>query len=102
MKHFYKLFLQNKMTTYSTQTINGIELHNKRPNEMIFQVHTNRFIISFPNNDTTRVFYEIKDPSIQGEPFNLILILICYDLSSHQLCRNIDFVISFFRAHLWG
>ena len=85
------------MTTRSTQKINGIELHNTRPNEMTFQVHTNRFIVSFPNNDTTRVFYEIKDPSIQGEPFNLILILICYELSSHQLCRNIDFVSSFFR-----
>ena len=82
-------------TTRSTQIINGIELHNKRPDEMTFQVHTNRFIVSF-SIDTKRVFYEIKDPSIQGEPFNVILILICYELSIHQLCRNIDFVSSFF------
>ena len=95
MKHFYKLFLQNKMTTRSAQTINGIELHNKRPNEQTLQVHTPRLIISFPN-DTNRVFYEIKDPSIQGEPFNVILIMICYELSGHQLCRNIEFVSSFF------
>jgi hypothetical protein len=83
------------MTTRSAQTINGIELHNKRPNEQTLQVHTPRFIISFPN-DTNRVFYEIKDPSIQGEPFNVVLIMICYELSGHQLCRNIDFVSSFF------
>jgi len=83
------------MTTRSTQKINGIELHNKRPNEETLQVNTPRFIISFLN-DTKRVFYEIKDPSIQGEPFNVILIMICYELSSHQLCRNIDFVSSFF------
>ena len=95
MKHFYKLFLQNKMTTRSPQTINGIKLHNNRPDEMTLQVHTPRFIISFPN-DTNRVFYEIKDPSIQGEPFNVILIMICYELSGHQLCRNIEFVSSFF------
>lgn len=95
MKHFYKLFLQNKMTTRSIQKINGIELHNKRPDEETLQVHTPRFIISFPN-DTKRVFYEIKDQSIQGDPFNVILIMICYELSGHQLCRNIEFVSSFF------
>jgi hypothetical protein len=83
------------MTTRSTQKINGIELHNKRPDEETLQVHTPRFIISFPN-DTKRVFYEIKDQSIQGDPFNVILIMICYELSSHQLCRNIEFVSSFF------
>jgi hypothetical protein len=83
------------MTTRSPQTINDIKLHNNRPDEMTLQVHTPRFIISFPN-DTNRVFYEIKDPSIQGEPFNVILIMICYELSGHQLCRNIDFVSSFF------
>jgi len=95
LKHFYKLFLQNKMTTRSAQTINGIRLHNTRPDEETLQVHTPRFIISF-GTDTTRVFYEIKDPSIQGEPFNIILIMICYELSAHQLCQNVDIISSFF------
>ena len=95
MKHFYELFLQNKMTTRSPQTINGIKLHNAPPNEQTLQVHTARFVVSF-GTDTKRVFYEIKDESIKGEPFNIILIMICYDLSGHQLCHNVDFVSSFF------
>ncbi len=104
MKHFYKLFLQNKMTTRSAQTINGIRLHNTRPDEQTLQVHTPRFIISF-GIDTTRVFYEIKDPSLQGEPFNIILIMICYELSAHQLCQNVEIISSFFYSivsHLQG
>ncbi len=95
MKHFYKLFLQNKMTTRSPQTINGIRLHNSPPTEQTLQVHTNRFVISF-GTDTKRVFYEIKDESIKGEPFNVILIMICYEISGHQLCQNVDFISSFF------
>ena len=95
MKHFYKLFLQNKMTTRSPQTINGIKLHNSLPTEQTLQVHTPRFIISF-GTDTKRVFYEIKDESIKGEPFNVILIMICYEISGHQLCQNVDFISSFF------
>jgi hypothetical protein len=83
------------MTTRSPQTINGIKLHNAPPNEQTLQVHTARFIVSF-GTDTKRVFYEIKDESIKGEPFNIILIMICYDLSGHQLCHNVDFVSSFF------
>ena len=74
MKHFYKLFLQNKMTTRSPQTINGIKLHNVPPTEQTLQVHTTRFVVSF-GTDTKRVFYEIKDESIKGEPFNIILIM---------------------------
>jgi hypothetical protein len=104
LKHFYKLFLQNKMTTRSAQTINGIRLHNTRPDEQTLQVHTPRFIISF-GIDTTRVFYEIKDPSLQGEPFNIILIMICYELSAHQLCQNVEIISSFFYSivsHLQG
>ena len=83
------------MTTRSAQTINGISLHNTRPDEQTLQVHTPRFIVSF-GIDTTRVFYEIKDPSIQGEPFNIILIMICYELSEHQLCQNVEIISSFF------
>lgn len=83
------------MTTRSPQTINGIKLHNTRPNEQTLQVHTTRFVVSF-GTDTKRVFYEIKDESIKGEPFNVILIMICYDLSGHQLCHNVDFISSFF------
>jgi hypothetical protein len=83
------------MTTRSAQTINGIRLHNTRPDEQTLQVHTPRFIVSF-GTDTTRVFYEIKDPSIQGEPFNIILIMICYELSEHQLCQNVEIISSFF------
>jgi len=83
------------MTTRSAQTINGIRLHNMRPDEPTLQVHTPRFIVSF-GIDTTRVFYEIKDPSIQGEPFNIILIMICYELSEHQLCQNVEIISSFF------
>ena len=95
MKHFYELFLQNKMTTRSPQTINGIKLHNAPPNEQTLQVHTARFVVSF-GTDTKRVFYEIKDESIKGEPFNIILIMICYEISGHQLCQNVDFITSFF------
>lgn len=83
------------MTTRSPQTINGIRLHNSLPDEQTLQVHTTRFVISF-GIDTKRVFYEIKDESIKGEPFNVILIMICYELSGHQLCQNIDFITSFF------
>jgi hypothetical protein len=92
------------MTTRSAQTINGIRLHNTRPDEQTLQVHTPRFIISF-GIDTTRVFYEIKDPSLQGEPFNIILIMICYELSAHQLCQNVEIISSFFYSivsHLQG
>jgi len=95
LKHFYKLFLQNKMTTRSPQTINGFRLHNASPKEQTLQVQTNRFVISF-GTDTKCVFYEIKDESIKGEPFNIILIMICYEISGHQLCQNIDFITSFF------
>lgn len=83
------------MTTRSPQTINGIRLHNSPPTEQTLQVHTNRFVISF-GTDTKRVFYEIKDESIKGEPFNVILIMICYEISGHQLCQNVDFITSFF------
>ena len=83
------------MTTRSPQTINRIKLHNAPPTEQTLQVHTNRFVVSF-GTDTKCVFYEIKDESIKGEPFNVILIMICYDLSGHQLCHNVDFVSSFF------
>lgn len=83
------------MTTRSPQIINGIKLHNAIPNEPTLQVQTNRFVISF-GTDTKRVFYEIKDESIKGEPFNIILIMICYELSAHQLCQSIDFITSFF------
>jgi hypothetical protein len=83
------------MTTRSPQTINGIRLHNSPPTEQTLQVHTNRFVISF-GTDTKRVFYEIKDESIKGEPFNVILIMICYEISGHQLCQNVDFISSFF------
>jgi uncharacterized coiled-coil protein SlyX len=83
------------MTTRSPQTINGIKLHNAIPNEPTLQVQTNRFVISF-GTDTKRVFYEIKDESIKGEPFNVILIMICYEISGHQLCQNVDFITSFF------
>ena len=83
------------MTTRSPQTINGFRLHNSRPSEQTLQVHTTRFVISF-GTDTKRVFYEIKDESIKGEPFNIILIMICYELSGHQLCQNVDFISSFF------
>ena len=83
------------MTTRSPQTINGIKLHNSLPTEQTLQVHTPRFIISF-GTDTKRVFYEIKDESIKGEPFNVILIMICYEISGHQLCQNVDFISSFF------
>lgn len=83
------------MTTRSPQTINGIKLHNAPPTEQTLQVHTTRFVVSF-GTDTKRVFYEIKDESIKGEPFKVILIMICYDLSGHQLCHNVDFVSSFF------
>ena len=83
------------MTTRSAQTINGIKLHNAIPNEPTLQVQTNRFVISF-GTDTKRVFYEIKDESIKGEPFNVILIMICYEISGHQLCQNVDFITSFF------
>ena len=83
------------MTTRSPQTINGIKLHNSLPTEQTLQVHTPRFIISF-GTDMKRVFYEIKDESIKGEPFNIILIMICYEISGHQLCQNVDFISSFF------
>jgi len=83
------------MTTRSPQTINGFRLHNSRPSEQTLQVHTTRFVVSF-GTDTNRVFYEIKDESIKGEPFNIILIMICYELSGHQLCQNVDFISSFF------
>lgn len=83
------------MTTRSPQTINGIKLHNSLPDEQTLQVHTARFIVSF-GTDTKRVFYEIKDESIKGEPFNVILIMICYEISGHQLCQNVDFISSFF------
>jgi hypothetical protein len=83
------------MTTRSPQTINGIKLHNSLPTEQTLQVHTPRFIISF-GTDAKRVFYEIKDESIKGEPFNVILIMICYEISGHQLCQNVDFISSFF------
>jgi len=83
------------MTTRSPQTINGFRLHNSPPKEQTLQVHTARFVVSF-GTDTNRVFYEIKDESIKGEPFNVILIMICYDLSGHQLCQNVDFISSFF------
>lgn len=83
------------MTTRSPQTINGIKLHNSPPNEQTLQVHTTRFVVSF-GTDTKRVFYEIKDESIKGEPFNVILIMICYEISGHQLCQNVDFISSFF------
>lgn len=88
------------MTTRSTQTINGFRLHNTRPNEQIFQVHTTSFIISF-GTDTKRVFYEIKNELLKGEPFNIILIMICYEISGHQLCQNIDFITSFFYSILF-
>jgi len=88
------------MTTRSPQTINGIKLHNSHPNEQTLQVHTNRFVISF-GTDTKRVFYEIKDESIKGEPFNVILIMICYEISGHQLCQNVDFISSFFYSILF-
>jgi hypothetical protein len=87
------------MTTRSPQTINGIRLHNTRPNELILQVHTTSFIISF-GTDTKRVFYEIKNELLKGEPFNIILIMICYEISGHQLCQNIDFISSFFYSIL--
>ena len=83
------------MTTRSPQTINGIKLHNSLPDEQTLQVHTTRFVVSF-GTDTKRVFYEIKDKSIKGEPFNVILIMICYEISGHQLCQNVDFISSFF------
>lgn len=83
------------MTTRSPQTINGIKLHNAIPNEPTLQVQTNRFVISF-GTDTKCVFYFIKDESIKGEPFNIILIMICYEISGHQLCQSIDFITSFF------
>jgi len=83
------------MTTRSPQTINGIKLHNALPTEPTLQVHTNRFIVSF-GTDTKRVFYEIKDEFIKGEPFNVILIMICYEISGHQLCQNVDIISSFF------
>lgn len=83
------------MTTRSPQTINGIKLHNSLPNEQTLQVHTTRFVVSF-GTDTKSVFYEIKDESIKGEPFNVILIMICYEISGHQLCQNVDFISSFF------
>ena len=83
------------MTTRSPQTINGIKLHNARPDEPTLQVHMHRFIVSF-GTDTKRVFYEIKDESIKGEPFNVVLIMICYELSGHQLCQNVDIISSFF------
>ena len=88
------------MTTRSPQTINGFRLHNTRPNEMILQVHTTSFIISF-GTDTKRVFYEIKNELLKGEPFNIILIMICYEISGHQLCHNIDFISSFFYSILF-
>ena len=88
------------MTTRSPQTINGFRLHNTRPNEMILQVHTTSFIISF-GTDTKRVFYEIKNELLKGEPFNIILIMICYEISGHQLCQNIDFISSFFYSILF-
>jgi len=87
------------MTTRSPQTINGFRLHNTRPNELILQVHTTSFIISF-GTDTKRVFYEIKNELLKGEPFNIILIMICYEISGHQLCQNIDFITSFFYSIL--
>ena len=83
------------MTTRSPQTINGIRLHNSPPTEQTLQVHTNRFVISF-GTDTKRVFYEIKNELLKGEPFNIILIMICYEISGHQLCQNVDFISSFF------
>ncbi len=88
------------MTTRSPQTINGFRLHNTRPNELILQVHTTSFIISF-GTDTKRVFYEIKNELLKGEPFNIILIMICYEISGHQLCQNIDFITSFFYSILF-
>jgi hypothetical protein len=88
------------MTTRSPQTINGFRLHNSSPKEQTLQVHTTRFVVSF-GTDTKRVFYEIKDESIKGEPFNVILIMICYDLSGHQLCQNVDFISSFFYSILF-
>lgn len=88
------------MTTRSPQTINGFRLHNTSPNELILQVHTTSFIISF-GTDTKRVFYEIKNELLKGEPFNIILIMICYEISGHQLCQNIDFITSFFYSILF-
>ena len=87
------------MTTRSPQIINGFRLLNTRPNELILQVHTTSFIISF-GTDTKRVFYEIKNELLKGEPFNIILIMICYEISGHQLCQNIDFISSFFYSIL--
>jgi hypothetical protein len=67
------------MTTRSPQTINGFRLHNKRPNELILQVHTTSFIFSF-GTDTKRVFYKIKNELLKGEPFNTIYLDInCFD-----------------------
>jgi hypothetical protein len=88
------------MTTRSTQTINGIKLHNTPPNEPTLQVHTTHFVVSF-GTDTKRVFYEIKNEQLKGEPFNIILIMICYEISGHQLCHNIDFISSFFYSILF-
>ncbi len=88
------------MTTRSPQTINGFRLHNTLPNEPTLQVHTSSFIISF-GTDTKRVFYEIKNEQLKGEPFNIILIMICYEISGHQLCQNIDFITSFFYSILF-
>ncbi len=82
------------MTTRSPQIINGIHFHNSPPTEPTLQIHTFRFVISF-GSDIKRVFYEIKDEFIKGEPFNIILIMICYELSGHQLCQNVDFISSF-------
>ena len=88
------------MTTRSPQTINGFCLHNTLPNQPTLQVHTSSFIISF-GTDTKRVFYEIKNEQLKGEPFNIILIMICYEISGHQLCQNIDFITSFFYSILF-
>ena len=72
------------MTTRSPQTINCFRLHNTRPNEMILHVHTTSFIISF-GTDMKRIFYFIKNEQLKGSPFNIILIMIFYDLSGHKL-----------------
>jgi hypothetical protein len=90
------------MPTHSPQKLsnNWILFNEKPPNNVRrFDLHTNRFIISIVKRENNSdVYYEVKDPSLCGESFKFILILICYDLSCDELCRTIDFVSSFFMA----
>ena len=90
------------MPTHSPQALsNDWTLFNEKPpnNVRRFDLHMNRFIISFVKRENNSdVYYEVKDPSLRGESFKFILIMICYDLSCDELYRKIDFVSSFFVA----